>query len=176
MDPRTGAIDPTKIAADLKYGDMSRLDRESEGRKLAVELIGKLWKAEPVPQPMPFWPHHAMMDELESAMLTTEYFSASSQVQNGFIQQWNAHREHLAQRAQQQQQGMEAQQMQQAVAQATQQAAAKAAAMAVDDALGAVSASQQVANQPPTAEDQVAAALQAERQGQTGPPRGEGVG
>ena len=100
---------------------------------------------------MPFWNLRVIMDELESEMATTEFLSASTQIQQSFVAFWNKCREFLVQASERRESGMQQQQIQSAVAQATQQAAAKAAAEAVDMALDQVKASQQIAPQAPAA-------------------------
>lgn len=130
-DDRTGRLDKSKIADDLQYGDFGREGKESQSRKFARQLIDKMWKAQPVPAPLQFWDHEPMLEELESAMMTTEFLSASPEVQKIFIDRWNMHAQFLQQRAEMQQQSMMSQGIQSAVAQATQQAAAMAASEAV---------------------------------------------
>jgi hypothetical protein len=98
---------------------------------------------------MPFWNLRIIMDELESEMATTEFLSASPQIQQGFVGFWNKCREHLVAASERRASGMEQQQIQGAVAQATQQAAAKAAAEAVDMAMEQLKANQQIAPQAP---------------------------
>lgn len=133
MDERTGQLDKSKIASDLQFGDTGRESREAQYRTLGAEIVGRLWRAEPVPPVQPFYHHAVMMDELEAAMATTEYFSASPQLQQMFIDRWTQHNNFLQQAAQAQQQSMMSMQTHQAVAQATQQAAATAAAEAVHE-------------------------------------------
>lgn len=130
-DERTGRLDKSKIAADLQFGDAGREGREAQYRKLAMELIARLWKGETVPPVQPFWHHGEMLDELEAAMATTEFLSCSPQIQQLFIDRWQQHMTFLQQAADRQQQAMQAHAVQQAVAQATQQAAAQAASETV---------------------------------------------
>jgi hypothetical protein len=134
MDERTGRLDKSKIAADLQFGDTGREGRESKYRKLGQEIIKMIWEAQPPPPVQPFYDHKSMLDELEDAMATTEYFKASPQVQQLFAQRWQEHATFLQQEAAMQQQAMQGQMIHNAVAQATQQAAATAAAQAVNDA------------------------------------------
>src|SRR5690606_27599220 len=102
------------------------------------------WKMEEqIPQPLPFWDHRVMLDELEAEMSTVEYLRASPQVQQLFIQQYEAHRQFIIQEAQQQAQAANNGAIQNAVAMATQQAAAQAAAMAVERAMEVSVANQQ---------------------------------
>lgn len=158
VDERTGRLDKSKIAADLQFGDLSREGREAQYRKLSSEIIGMLWKGQPVPPVLPFYDHAQMLDELEAAMATTEYLRASPQIQQGFIERWEAHRSFMQAAADQAQQTMQNQSVQSAVAQATQQAAATAAAEAIKMAL----------DQVKLASDQPSAALvtsAAQRQG-----------
>lgn len=160
-DERTNTLDKSKIAKDLQYGDLGRDAAESQYRKLAIELIDRVKRGEQIPEaiPLPFWKHEPMMDELESAMATTEFLAMSSQVQQQLMQMWERHRSFLQQAAQAQQAGMENQMIQSAVAQATQQAAAKAAAEAVESALLQMNAQGQASFQNPPAE-QLATAMQ----------------
>lgn len=146
MDERTGQIDKSKVAADLAFSDFGREGKEAESRKFAGQLIDKMWKGEPVPQPMMFWPHETMMDELESQMMTTEWLAASPQVQELFVNQWNIHSQFLQQRAQMQAASQMQGAVQNAVAQATQQAAAMAASDTVNSVQGQLGA-QSAANQ-----------------------------
>lgn len=135
-DSRTGALDKAKIAAEMEISDYSRVDREAQARKFALQLIERLWRGEQVPVVQPFWDHAPMLDELESQMMTTEFLSASEQVQQIFIDRWNQHNNFLQQAAQAQMMSQQSQMIQGAVAQATQQAAAVAAAQATDAVLG----------------------------------------
>ena len=139
-DDRTGQLDKSKIADDLQYGDFGREGKESQSRKFARQLIDKMWKAQPVPPPLQFWDHEPMLEELEAAMMTTEFLSASPQVQQLFTDRWNQHAQFLQQRAEMQAQSMMQQGVQSAVAQATQQAAAMAASEAVHSTQMQVSA------------------------------------
>lgn len=140
MDPRTGALDKGKIAADLHMGDEGRASREAQYRKLGAQIVEMLWTAKPAPPVLPFYDHAAMMDELEAAMATTEFLRASPPIQQAFTKQWEAHRVYLEAEAQAQQQAMQSGMIQSAVAQATQQAAAMAAAEAVEAARGQMEA------------------------------------
>jgi len=121
-----------------------------------------LWQGEALPEhlPMPFWNLRVIMDELESEMATTEFLSASPQIQQGFVGFWNKCREHLMAASERRESGAEQQQIQGAVAQAAQQAAAKAAAEAIDMAMDQFKASQQVAPQAPQALAQAMAQTQ----------------
>lgn len=157
LDERTGTLDKSKVALDLHEGDYGREGKESQSRKFARQLIDRLWKAEEVPPVMQFWDHEPMIDELESVMMTTEWLSASPQVQQLFTNQWNQHSQALQQRAAMQQQGMMNQAIQTSVAQATQQAAAMAAAQTVDSALTQVQA-QKTANKENPVGPQIAQA------------------
>jgi hypothetical protein len=131
LDERTGRLDKSKIAADLQFGDTGREDRESQYRKLSLEIIKLIWEGVPVPPVQPFYNHVVMLDELEAAMATTEFLRSSPQTQAAFAERWTAHQEFLMIEAQQQQMAMQNGMIQNAVAQATQQAAAMAAADAV---------------------------------------------
>ena len=151
MDERTGRIDKEKIAADLDMGDSGREDKETRWRKLGMSLVERLWDGQLIPEhlPMPFWNLRVIMDELESEMATTEFLSASPEIQQNFVAFWNRCRQFLMEASERRQQGANDQQIQGAVAQAAQQAAAKAAAEAIDMAMEQMKASQQMAPQAP---------------------------
>ena len=151
IDERTGRIDKEKIASDLDMGDVGREARESQYRKLGMSLVERLWQGQQLPDhiPMPFWNLRVIMDELESEMATTEWLSASPEIQQGFVAFWNKCRQFLVEASQRRQDGMQQQQIQGAVAQAAQQAAAKAAAEAIDSAMEQMKASEQAAQQAP---------------------------
>lgn len=153
MDERTGRLDKSKIAADLQYGDTGREGRESQYRKLALEIIEMIWDGKQVPPVQPFYDHVAMLDELEGAMATTEFLRSDPRTQTAFGERWQAHQFYLQQEAQAQQQAMQSGMIHSAVAQATQQAAAQAASDAVSEAHHQVRAQ----DQQPT-NDYVAAA------------------
>lgn len=142
MNRRTGKVDVSKIASDLKYNDTEREDRESQYRKLARQFIGALWNGKQLDPnlPMPFYDHDVMMDEFESSMATTEWLEASQQVKQGFVDFYNKCQAFLQKLHDQQNSVMENKMLQNAVAMATQQAAAKAAADATDAALEQVHA------------------------------------
>lgn len=144
MDERTGRLDKNRIAAELDFGDSGRKSREEQYRKLALELIAMIRQGQPIPPVMPFWDHKSMMDEVESAMSTKEFLSASMPVQQGLSNLWNQHRQFLQMEAEAQQKAMQSGMIQSAVAQATQQAAATAAAEAVDSARDQIRAQGQV--------------------------------
>ena len=151
IDERTGRIDKEKIASDLDMGDVGREARESQYRKLGMSLVERLWQGQQLPDhiPMPFWNLRVIMDELEAEMATTEWLSASPEIQQGFVAFWNKCRQFLVDASQRRQDGMQEQQIQGAVAQAAQQAAAKAAAEAIDSAMEQMKASEQAAQQAP---------------------------
>jgi len=141
IDKRTGKLDTSKIAADLQWGeDEGREAREAQYRKLAREFIARINKGETLQIVMPFWDHHAMMDEYESAMATTEFMGSSPPIQKAMLALYEKHRQFLAQQQEAMQQAFMSQQVQGAVAQATQQAAARAAAEATDAAIETVKA------------------------------------
>jgi hypothetical protein len=174
VDERTGQIDKSKVAADLQFGDAAREGHEAQDRKLALELIARLWKAEPIPPVLPFYQHGAMMDELEAAMTTTEFLEASPQVQQLFQQRWEQHSQFLQQQAQQQAAAQQQQSVQNAVAQATQQAAAQAASETVKSVFAQMQA--QMQQRPTTAQyvqsqAQSQAAQQQPRPQQPQPPQ-----
>lgn len=169
-NPRTGTQDWSKVAQDLKYNDRMREGIESQGRKLARQLIrlakqGKMSLVEQPGQPdpatgqpgqptqqivdehqqpfavYPFWPHNAMMDEYEAEMNTTEFvFGASPAFKRLLFTLHDQHRNILTSIDQARQQSVENKMVQGAMAQASQQAAAKAASTAADAAIEAVMA------------------------------------
>ena len=151
MYERTGRIDKEKIAADLEMGDLGRESSETTYRKLGMALVERLWQGQQIPEhlPMPFWNLRVIMDELESQMATTEFLSASPELQQGFVTFWNRCRGILMQASERRSQGMQQSQMQGAVAQATQQAAATAAAETVDMDMGQLRAAEEAAPQAP---------------------------
>jgi hypothetical protein len=153
IDERTGRIDKEKIASDLSMGDVGREAAESKYRKLGMSLVERLWQGQQLPEhiPMPFWNLRVIMDELESEMATTEWLSASPEIQQGFVQFWNKCRQFLVEASDRRQDGAQQQQVQGAVAQAAQQAAAKAAAEAIDMAMDQMKESQKIAPQAPEA-------------------------
>ena len=159
MDERTGHLDKSKIAQDLREGDSAREDRESASRKFCGQLLERLKRAQPVPPVEQFYDHGPMMDELEAFMMTTEFLSMSPPVQDLIRKRWNEHFTFLQQKAQAQAQGMQSQMIQSAVAQATQQAAAKAASDAVTAAMDQVAAQRST---QPTPEQLVQAQVQAQ--------------
>lgn len=138
MDERTGRLDKSKIAQDLQFGDTGRESKEGQYRKLAQEIVSMLWEGKPVPPVQPFYDHAPMMDELESAMATTEFLRASPPIQQLFLDRWTQHREFMMQEAAAQQQALQGHMIQSAVAQATQQAAAMAASEAVNSSMSQV--------------------------------------
>lgn len=170
MDQRTGRLDVNKIASDLEFGDAGREGREAQYRKLGQFVVDKLWKGEQVPPALPFYDHRTMLDEIEAAMSTVEYLSASPQIQQLFVQRYEQHRQFLAQEAMAQQQAMQSGQIHNAVAQATQQAAAMAAARAVDEAMA-----QSDAQKAQPTDQLVAQAQAAQRPGQQ-PQQGRQAG
>jgi hypothetical protein len=137
MNRRTGKIDISKIADDLKYNDTNREDRESQYRKLAREFIMVLQRGEQLDPnlPLPFYDHDVIMDEFEAVMCTTEWLRASLSVKQGFVDFYNKCQKFLQQLHDSQQNIMESKMMQNAVAMATQQAAAKAASVATEAAI-----------------------------------------
>jgi hypothetical protein len=164
MDERTGRLDKSKIAADLQFGDTGREARESQYRKLGLEIIKMLWEGKPVPPVQPFYDHVSMLDELESAMATTEFLKASPPIQAAFADRWQQHQQFLMLEAQAQQQALQSGMIQNAVAQATQQAAAQAAADAVTS-----TQSQMDAQRAQPTEDYVARAEARQPQAGAGP-------
>lgn len=178
IDPRTGQLDPGKIAEDLNGYDLERESKESQGRKFAREQIEKIWQAQAPTDPLPFYPHTVMMDEYEAAMMTSEWISASPNVRNAFIGQWNKHREFLQQQADQQRAQQQDQAVQNAVAQATQQTAAQTASATVEASMGQIEAGVTAGQGPPSTEETIRQALAeaeaAPPQGGVAPTPGEG--
>ena len=170
MNRRTGKIDISKIADDLKYNDLNREDRESQYRKLAREFIMVLQRGEQLDPnlPLPFYDHDVIMDEFESVMATTEWLRASQSVKEGFVTFYNKCQQYLQKLHDSQQNIMESKMMQNAVAMATQQAAAKAAATATEAAITQVDLQKdqaQGANGQPPLEDTMRNLLQNQRGG-----------
>lgn len=158
-DDRTGRLDKSKIAADLSMGDFGREGREAQSRKFAQQIIEKLWKGEYVPPVMQFWDHEPMLDELESAMMTTEFLSTSQPIVQVFQDRWQQHAGFLQQKAAQQEQSMQNGMMRSALANATQQVAAKTAAEVTDVALQQVKAGVDRSLQPPDPLQEIRAQL-----------------
>lgn len=168
MNRRTGKIDISKIADDLKYNDTNREDRESQYRKLAREFIMVLQRGEQLDPnlPLPFYDHDVIMDELESVMATTEWLRASQVVKQGFVDLYNKCQQFLQQLHDSQQNIMESKMMQNAVAMATQQAAAKAAATATEAAITQVDLQRDQAqggNGQPSLEETMRGLLESQR-------------
>lgn len=154
---RTGTLDWSKVAEDLKYNDKGREGAEDQGRKLARQLIQRVRKgqlqviSQPDPQTgqptpalqdvksntpfvvYPFWEHNAMMDEYESIMSTTEFIDASPQFKRVLLTLHDLHRGILTQIDQARQSSVDNKMVQGAVAQAAQQTAAKVASTVADE-------------------------------------------
>ena len=168
MNRRTGKIDISKIADDLKYNDVNREDRESQYRKLARELIMVLQRGEELDPnlPLPFYDHDVLMDEFESVMATTEWLRASQTVKQGFVAFYNKCQAFLQKLHDQQQNVMDSKMMHNAVAMATQQAAAKAASVATEVAITQVQSQDAAAsgqNGQPPLEEVVRQMMQSQR-------------
>lgn len=168
-DDRTGRLDKSKIAQDLKMGDFGREGKEAQSRTFAKEIIEQLWQGHGMPPVMPFWDHEPMMDEIESAMMTTEFLSSSMPVQQLFMDRWTQHSTFLQQRAQMQAEAANNGAIQNAVAQATQQAAAVTAGETVKATISQVHASQAAGVAPQ-------AMLRSQIQGNAQPPQQSGPG
>jgi hypothetical protein len=162
--PRTGTMDWSRVAEDLKYNDRQRESIATQSRKLARQFVrwarsGKLMLAQGPPNPqtgqptmalvreqgqpftvLPFWDHNSMMDEYESEMTKTEFLDSSPEYQRVMFTLHGQHRNILAQIDQARQNSVNDKMIQGAVAQATQQAAAKAASTATDMAIQQVMA------------------------------------
>lgn len=157
-NPRTGQVDWSAIATDLKYNDRQRDSIASQGRKLARQLVqlarnGKVTVVPGPPDPKtgkpslrllldnqplivyPFWSHNVMMDEYEAVMQTTEFLQASPMFKRVLLTLHDNHRQILSQIDQARQASVENKMVQSAVAQATQQAAAKVASTTVDSVM-----------------------------------------
>lgn len=164
-DDRTGKLDKSKIADDVNMGDAGREGKEAQSRKFARQLIDMMWKAKNPPPVMQFWDHEPMMDELEAAMMTTEFLSTDPQIQQLFVDRWNQHATFLQQRAQSQQQVAMSGMMHSAVANATQQTAAKVAAEVTDASLNQVVAQVNRSQTSPTPQQMIAPSLGQNQQG-----------
>ena len=171
VNKRTGKMDFSKIADDLKHGDRQREGKESQARKLARQLIGKLWQGKVLDEriPLPFWDHDVMMDEYEAAMMTVEWLEASEPVKAGFATLYEKHRAFLQALHDQVQSAVNAQQMQSAVAQATQQTAAKVASMTVEAALTQVDEQQALTESGNSPIEQMIRMTQVQNAQQSGP-------
>lgn len=143
-DPRTGKLDPSRIALAIKYSDRDVEDRQAKYRKLANKLIARLWEGQELPPeyPYPFWDHDVMLDEYELTMVTDEWLEASAEIRQRFIDQYEKHRAFLGAIQQAQMDATQGQLIQGAMAQASQQAAAKAASVATDAALSQITESE----------------------------------
>lgn len=171
LDKRTGKLDFSKVAMELKYQDDSVEDRATQYRTLAQHLIARLWQGQTLPDevPYPFWDHSTVLDELESSMATTEFLEASSRVKQNFIGFYERCRGFLAAIQDAQMQSVQSQMMQGTMAQVSQQTAAKVAAETVDQALGQMRAQAANAQQSPIAQ-QLTEAMSHVSQAQNGPP------
>ena len=159
---RTGKLDPSKIASDLKYTDRNRESREEQARKLARQLISKVMDGKLLAAPtgvnpqngqpmqglfqvaqdgmslapfelIPVWDHDVMLDEYEAVMTTMEFLEQSSLVRMTMSTLYESQRGILAQMHAAAEQSMMNQAVQRSVAMATQQAAAMASAATVDE-------------------------------------------
>lgn len=130
VNKRTGKMDFTKIAAELKYDDDGVEDRLTQYRDLAMHLVARLWKGETLPPdvPAPFWDHDTVLDELEASMATTEYIGASDTVKANFTAFYERCRQYLAAIQDAAMQATQNQMQQGMIAQVSQQVAAKVAA------------------------------------------------
>lgn len=151
VDKRTGKIDFSKIATELKYNDDSTEDRQSQYRTLARHLIGRLWQGDVMQPEVPyaFWDHGVVLDELEAAMATTEFLEGSSAVKQNFIDFYERSRQFLAAIQESAMQAVQQQAMQGTIAQVSQQTAAKVASTTVDDAMQQIKAQVEAAHANP---------------------------
>jgi hypothetical protein len=161
MDERTGQLDKSKLASDLKFGDSGRVSRASQYRKLQIEINERIYKGMPLPPVLPFWDHPAMMDELEACMATMEWLNASQEIQKVFMERHAQHGAFMQQAAQRQQQFMQNQMVQGAVAQAVQQSAAQTASATVDAVMSQMLVQAQNA---PNVEQDITRGVQANQQ------------
>ena len=143
VSKRTGQIDFSKIAMELKFDVDDEDDVATQNRELAKHMIARIWQGEQLSStmpeiPYPFWDHNTWLDELEAAMITTEFLEASSVVKNEFITLYEKHRNYLAAIQESQTQAVQGQMMQGAMAQVTQQVAAKVAAETVETAMAQI--------------------------------------
>lgn len=169
---RTGTLDWSKVAEDLKYNDKSREGTEAQGRKLARQLLQRVRRGlyqvtqNPDPktgQPMPglqdvtsgeafviypFWEHNAMMDEYESVMQTTEFLDASPQFKRVLLTLHDLHRAILSQIDQARQASVDNKMVASATAQAAQQTAAKVASTVADETMQQVQEQSEMAHGP----------------------------
>lgn len=168
VDKRTGKMDFSKIAQELKYNDESTEDRQQQYRSLAKHLVGRLWEGQVLPPEVPyaFWDHSVVLDELEAAMATTEFLEGSANVKQNFIDFYERCRKFLAAIQEAAMQAVQNQAMQGTMAQVSQQTAAKVASETVDQALGQIHAQMDAAQANPIA-DQLANAMS--QGGQNGP-------
>lgn len=162
-DRRTGKIDYSKIAYELRFTDQDDTDRQSQYRTLAQHLIGRLWEGQPLSTSMPevpyaFWDHLTILDELEASMATTEFLEASAVVKTEFVTLYEKCRAFLAAVQDAQAQAAQQQMMNSTLAQVSQQTAAMVAARTVDTAQQQIDAQRQAATvNPPT--DQIQQAM-----------------
>ena len=160
-NPRTGTVDWSAIANDLKYNYKQRESIATQGRKLARQLIqwarrGKITAVDAPGQPnpetgqpgpptvrlmldtgqplviLPFWAHDAMMDEYEAVMQTTEFIEATPAYVRVMLTLREKHREILAQMDAARQSSIENKMIQSTLAQVSQQTAAKVASTTAD--------------------------------------------
>jgi len=134
VDERTGAIDKSKIAADLEFGDTGRESREARVRKFSRDIIGMLWSGEQPPQVREWMDPGPMLDEFEEQMNDVDFVAASPQIQQGFEDYYMALLQLAQQRAQLQQQQVQQQEERRIMNEAIQQATARAQAETVDAA------------------------------------------
>lgn len=168
VDKRTGKMDYSKVAMELKYVDSSAEDKATQYRNLAKHLIGRLWQDQELPPevPYPFWDHSVVLDEIESAMATTEFLEASSNVKQHFVDFYERCRSFLAAIQEAQMQAVQQQTMQSTIAQVSQQTAAKVASTTVDAALSQMKAMADSAQAHPIAQG-LATAMAQNQQGGT---------
>lgn len=139
-DARTGKLDYSRIAWELRYSDDDDTDKASQMRVVAQHIIGRLWEGEPLsttaPEiPYPFWDMNILLDELTTAMISTEWLESSAQVKQEFTALYEKARQYLAAIQDAQMNAVQGQMMQGAIAQTTQQVAAKVAATTADTAM-----------------------------------------
>jgi hypothetical protein len=164
---RTGQMDWSKVATDLKYNDRQRLASETQARKMARQLVrwarqGKLTAVPGQPDPktgkpkmmlidedgqpfitLPFWDHNAMMDEYEAEMTSTEFLKASVPYKQVLLTLHDGARAILGQIDAARQASVENKMVQGAMAQAAQQTAAKVASMTAEATIDQIMSAQE---------------------------------
>lgn len=165
VSTRTGKIDFSKIATELRFNVEDDDDSQTRNRDLARHIISRIWQGDQISMtmpeiPYPFWDHNAWLDELEIAMIGTEYLESSQQVKTEFITLYEKHRQMLAGIQESQMQAIQGQMMQGMLAQVSQQTAARVASETIDQTLGQIHAAIDNANRNSPARDLASASQQ----------------